>query len=109
MSEAVTQILADSDGLSQQERADLAHAFLCSLEPGDKGVAEAWDAELSRRVAEIHCGQAASKPGEQLFAELRARHARSQLQFTAKERQNCAPTQNNELRRLSPRSQYGGA
>lgn len=73
MSEAVTQILARVDRLSQQERAELAYAFLCSLEPKEEGVAAAWDAELSRRVAEIHGGQATGKPSEQVFAELRAR------------------------------------
>jgi putative addiction module component (TIGR02574 family) len=73
MSEVVTQILAQVDCLSQQERAELAYAFLCSLEPEEEGVAEAWDAELSRRVAEIHSGKATGKPSEQVFAELRAR------------------------------------
>jgi putative addiction module component (TIGR02574 family) len=58
MSEAVTQILTHIDHLSQQERADLAYAFLCSLEPDEEEVAEAWDAELSRRLAEIRSGKA---------------------------------------------------
>ena len=75
MSEAVTQILAHLDSLSQQERADLAHAFLRSLKPEDEGVAEAWDVELSRRVAEIRSGQAVGNPAEQLFAELREKRA----------------------------------
>jgi putative addiction module component (TIGR02574 family) len=73
MSEAVAQILSQIEGLSQEERAELAYAFLCSLEPEEEGVAEAWDAELSRRVAEIRSGQAVGKPAEQLFAELRGR------------------------------------
>lgn len=71
MTEAVTQILGHIDRLSQKERADLAYAVLCSLEPEDDGAAEAWDAELSRRVAEIKSGQAVGKPAQQLFAELR--------------------------------------
>ncbi len=74
MTEAVTQILAHLDRLSQQERADLAYAFLCSLEPEEEGVREAWDAELRRRVAEIRTGQVIGKPAEQLFAELRDKH-----------------------------------
>jgi putative addiction module component (TIGR02574 family) len=73
MSEAVTQILAQVDRLSQQERAELAYAFLRSLEPEEDGVAEAWDAELSRRVADIKGGQAVGEPSDQVFAELRAR------------------------------------
>jgi putative addiction module component (TIGR02574 family) len=75
MSEAVTQILANVDRLSQQERAELAYAFLCSLEPEEEGVAEAWDAELSRRGAEIRSGRAVGKPSEQVFRESRARRS----------------------------------
>lgn len=73
MSDTVTQILATVDRLSQQERAELAYAFLCSLEPEEEGVAEAWDAELSRRVAEIHGGTGSGKSSEQIFADFRAR------------------------------------
>ena len=73
MSEAVTQILSRLDALSQPERAELAYAFLCSLEPQEEGAAEAWDAELTRRVAEIRSGKAIGKPADQLFTELRER------------------------------------
>jgi hypothetical protein len=62
MSEAVTQILAHINCLSQKERADLAYAFLRSLEPEEEGVAEAWDREVARRIAEIRSGQALGKP-----------------------------------------------
>ena len=66
------QILSGIDGLLKQERAELAYAFVCSLEPEqEEGAAEAWDVELSRRVAEIRVGQVVGKPAEQLFAELR--------------------------------------
>jgi putative addiction module component (TIGR02574 family) len=71
MSEAVAQILARVEDLSQKERAELAYAILALLEPADEGSAEAWDAELSRRVAEIRSGQVVGKPAQQLFAELR--------------------------------------
>ena len=71
MSEAVAQILAHMNDLSQQERAELAYAFLCALEPEEEGVTQAWDAELSHRLAEIRSGQATGKPAAQLFAELR--------------------------------------
>ncbi len=73
MSEAVVQILSRINGLSQQERAELAYAFVCSLEPMEEGVDQAWDAELKRRVAEIRSGQAVGEPAERVFAELRAR------------------------------------
>jgi hypothetical protein len=48
MSEAVAQILARIDGLSQQERAEIAYTFILSLELEEDGVAEAWDVELTR-------------------------------------------------------------
>ncbi len=75
MSDAVTQILARMDNLSQQERADLAYALLCSLEPDEEGVSEAWDAELSQRVAEIRSGQAVGKSAEQVFTALREKRS----------------------------------
>jgi putative addiction module component (TIGR02574 family) len=60
--------------LSVEERADLAYFLLQSLEPAEEGAAAAWDEEIARRVAEIRSGQAAGKPAEQVFAELRAEY-----------------------------------
>jgi putative addiction module component (TIGR02574 family) len=71
MSEAVMHILAQVDALSQQERAELAHAVLCTLEPEEPGAAEAWEEELARRVARLHRGEATEVPAEQIFANWR--------------------------------------
>jgi putative addiction module component (TIGR02574 family) len=71
MSEAVMHILTQVDALSQQERAELAHAVLRSLEPEEPGAAEAWDEELARRVARLRRGEAAEVPAEQVFANWR--------------------------------------
>jgi putative addiction module component (TIGR02574 family) len=60
--------------LSREERAELAYFLLSSLEPEEDGAAAAWDAEISRRVAEIRSGKANGKPAEQVFAELRERY-----------------------------------
>ena len=50
-----SQILA----LSEAERAELAHDLLQSLDaPRDDGTEEAWDREITRRIAEIDSGQA---------------------------------------------------
>lgn len=68
MSETVMQILAQVEALSQQERAELAHAVLRSLEPEEPGAAEAWDEELARRVARLRRGEATEVPAEQVFA-----------------------------------------
>jgi putative addiction module component (TIGR02574 family) len=71
MSETLSQIVAQLGGLSQQERAALAHAVLLSLEPEDVDAEEAWDKELVRRAARIRSGEATGIPAEQVFAEWR--------------------------------------
>ncbi len=71
MSETVTRILAQLDHLSQQERAELAHAVLRSLEPEDADAEAAWEEELARRVARLQSGQAIEIPAEQVFANWR--------------------------------------
>ncbi len=71
MSETVVQILAQVEALSPQERAELAYAVLCSLEPEEPGAAEAWEEELARRVARLRRGQAVEVPAEQVFAKWR--------------------------------------
>lgn len=71
MSETVAQIVAQLGGLSQQERAALAHAVLLSLEPEDPDAEEAWDKELARRAARIRNGEATGIPAEQVFADWR--------------------------------------
>jgi putative addiction module component (TIGR02574 family) len=71
MTEAVARIATQLDGLSQQERAELARIVLLSLEPEEPGVEEAWDRELDRRVARIRSGEVAGTPAEQVFADWR--------------------------------------
>jgi putative addiction module component (TIGR02574 family) len=71
MSEAVAQIVAQLGGLSLDERAELAHAVLLSLEPEDPGAEEAWNQELARRVARIRSGEAVGIPAEEVFASWR--------------------------------------
>ena len=75
MTEAVTRMVAQLDDLSQEERADLAHAVLLSLEPEEEGVAEAWNRELARRFARIRNGEAVGIPAEQVFSDWRKDHA----------------------------------
>lgn len=56
--------------LTSEERAELACFLLRSLEPEEEEASSAWDAEVSRRVAEIRTGKAYGRPAEQVFAEL---------------------------------------
>ena len=56
-----------------QERAELAHFLLCSLEQeAETDVDAAWEAELARRVADIQSGKVVGLPAAQVFDELRA-------------------------------------
>lgn len=71
MSETLVRMLAQLEELSLQERAELAHAALCSLEPEEPDAAQAWDDELARRVARLDSGQAVEFPAEQVFARWR--------------------------------------
>ena len=75
MTEAVTRLVAQLDGLSQQERADLAHAVLLSLEPEEADVEEAGNREVARRVSRIRSGEAVGIPAKQVFSKWRDGHA----------------------------------
>ncbi len=45
--------------LPEQERAELAHDLIQSLDvPSDEGVEEAWEREILRRIDQIESGQA---------------------------------------------------
>ncbi len=45
--------------LSESERAELASQLIKSLDgPADEGVAEAWEEEIVRRIAQIDSGEA---------------------------------------------------
>ncbi|HEX4130118.1 MAG TPA: addiction module protein [Pirellulales bacterium] len=75
MTDAVAQILTSVGQLSEKERADLAYALVCSLEPGEEsGVGEAWDLELARRIAEIQSGTAKGEDAAEVFQKLREHH-----------------------------------
>ncbi len=60
--------------LSPQERGELIHRLIVSLEgPAEdtpEAVAKAWDEEIARRVAEIDAGTAVLIPHEQVVAEI---------------------------------------
>jgi len=61
--------------LSAQDRAQLAAALIDSLGPGplekDEGYDEAWAAEIERRLDAIHEGREATRPADEVFAEMR--------------------------------------
>jgi len=62
--------------LSPRERGELIHRLLISLDGEPEGtpgeIAQAWDEEIARRVAELDAGTAELIPAEQVFAEIDA-------------------------------------
>lgn len=60
--------------LSPQERGELIHRLIVSLEgPAEdtpEAIAQAWDEEIARRVAEIDAGTVELIPHEQVMAEI---------------------------------------
>jgi putative addiction module component (TIGR02574 family) len=58
-STALEKLQSEALSLPQEDRAELAHELLRSLdEPQDVDAAEAWDAELVRRLDSIDAGTA---------------------------------------------------
>jgi putative addiction module component (TIGR02574 family) len=73
MTETMEQLKVQLERLPSQERAELAHFLLCSLEQeADAEADAAWEVELARRVADIQSGKVVGTPAAQVFAELRA-------------------------------------
>ncbi|MGH8071936.1 MAG: addiction module protein [Candidatus Entotheonellia bacterium] len=75
MTETAEQLKAQLSQLSMQERAELAHFLIHSLDEGVDADAEAaWDVELARRMEEIRSGKAIGEPVDKVFAELRKKY-----------------------------------
>jgi putative addiction module component (TIGR02574 family) len=74
MNSAIDQLKTQLIALPPSERVELAHFLLLSVGPDDEGVEVAWDAEASRRVAEIRSGRATGQPVDEFIAELRERY-----------------------------------
>ncbi|MDP2109265.1 MAG: addiction module protein [Thiobacillus sp.] len=62
--------------LSPRERGELIHRLIVSLEgePEDtpEAIAQAWDEEIARRVADMEAGRTVWIPEEEVFARLNA-------------------------------------
>jgi len=76
MTETAEKLKAQLAELSTQERAELAHFLIHSLDEGvDAGAEAAWDAELAARMEDIRAGRAVGEPAEKVFAELRKKYS----------------------------------
>lgn len=74
MTDALKEIEAQALQLSSQERGQLIHRLIVSLDDelqdSPETIAKAWDDEIARRVAEIDAGTAVLIPHEQVQAEM---------------------------------------
>lgn len=76
MTETAEKLKSELSQLSRQERAELAHFLIHSLdEEVDEDAEAAWDAELAQRMEELKSGKAIGEPADKVFAELRAKYA----------------------------------
>jgi putative addiction module component (TIGR02574 family) len=76
MNQPIDKLKAEIDRLSVEERAELAHYLIQSLDNGEDHDAEAaWEQELTRRAGEIRCGKAVGRPAEKVFADLREKYS----------------------------------
>ena len=73
-------LLSDVPRLSSEERSEVAHKLLLSLEDGrEEPEAQAeWSAELERRAREVLDGSVKTVPWEQLEERIRARLGQGQ-------------------------------
>ena len=76
MSKTAEKLKLELSRLSLQERADLAHFLIHSLDEGiDDDVEAAWDTELTKRLEDIHRGTTIGEPSVQVFSELREKYS----------------------------------
>ena len=70
MGKTLDQIAIDALALPEDDRLALGERLLHSV-PENAAVAEAWDAELARRVDDIKYGRVEGIPANEVEAELR--------------------------------------
>lgn len=74
MGAALKEIEKQALQLPLKERSELAHRLIVSLddepEESPEAIAQAWDEEIARRVAEIDAGTAKLVPHEEVLAEI---------------------------------------
>jgi putative addiction module component (TIGR02574 family) len=76
MAASVEQVTHEALTLSEQERAQLAHTLLRSLDPAEDitEVEAAWEQEIALRVERVQQGTAKGRPAEDVFRDVRARY-----------------------------------
>ncbi len=75
MSDLLNKMKNEALSLPVDDRAELAHELIMSLDEGvDSDINNAWEAEISRRVQEIKDGTAKGRPAEEVLSEIRAKY-----------------------------------
>lgn len=77
MNAILEELEAQALKLSPGERSELIHRLVVSLDGEPDGspeeIAQAWDKEIARRVADMDAGRTKWIPGEEVMAEIRAK------------------------------------
>jgi putative addiction module component (TIGR02574 family) len=78
MTENAERVKQEVLQLPEADRAELARFLIASLDESEypDAVEAAWDAELSRRVAQIQQGKSRLRPAHQMLAEIRDKYKR---------------------------------
>ncbi|MEW6678041.1 MAG: addiction module protein [Pseudomonadota bacterium] len=76
MGAMLDELEAQAKKLPPEERGELIHRLLASLDGEPEGtpeeIAKAWDEEIARRVAEMDAGRTQWIPAEEVFREIDA-------------------------------------
>ena len=76
MSETTEKLKIELSQLSAQERAEIAHFLIQSLDGEvENDVEAAWDMELTKRLEDIQSGKATGEPSSQVFSQLREKYS----------------------------------
>lgn len=78
MTDLAQRLKSELGRLPESDRAELAHFLLHTLEPSpevDTDSDAVWEAELGKRLLEIRENTLVGEPAEQVFAEMRKKHA----------------------------------
>lgn len=76
MSETAEKLKLELSLLSPQERAEIAHFLIQSLDGEvDNEMKASWDMELTKRLEEINSGNAVGEPPSQVFSQLREKYS----------------------------------
>ncbi|WP_248886029.1 addiction module protein [Acidithiobacillus acidisediminis] len=74
MAITLADIEAQALQLTTRERSELAHRLIVSLEgpveDTPEAIAQAWDEEIARRVADMEAGRTQWIPAEEVFKEI---------------------------------------